>query len=101
MATEIEYEKTYLLKSLPEGIESASVRCIFVMSIFLILLIMRICGLRQKDDKYVITKKYPVNGSDSSVQHEHTIELDKDEFEALADSSNKDSVRRTVFYDSQ
>lgn len=96
MATEIEYEKTYLLKSLPAGIEQANY--VLISDIF----IPELAGhpqvrLRQKGDEYVITKKYPVNSGDSSKQFEHTIELDKDEFDALASCSDKGFVKRRYF----
>lgn len=96
MATEIEYEKTYLLKSLPAGIEQANsvlIRDVYVPKIARHSQLR----LRQKGDQYVITKKYPVIGSDSSQQFEHTIELNKDEFEALASCSDKGFVKRRYF----
>ncbi|MCX6728814.1 MAG: hypothetical protein NTV39_03530 [Candidatus Saccharibacteria bacterium] len=96
MATEIEYEKTYLLKSLPDGIEKAD--SVLIRDVYIPDTARHpILRLRQKDDSYVITKKCPVTGTDSSIQYEHTIELEKDEFEALAGCSKKDFVKRRYF----
>lgn len=96
MATEIEYEKTYLLKHLPEGIEAApfvTIRDTYIPD----TISHAHLRLRAKDDKYVITKKHPVAGADSSVQYEHTIELTKEEYDALVTCSTKDFVKRRYF----
>jgi len=45
--------------------------------------------LRQKGDRYEITKKVPVSEGDASVQRETTIPLSKEEFQAMAPSSTK------------
>lgn len=98
MATEIEYEKTYLLKSLPAEIEHAD--SVLIRDIYVPKTARHSqLRLRQTDDQYVITKKYPVVGTDSSQQFEHTIELNKDEFEALASCSDKGFVKRRYFMD--
>lgn len=96
MATEIEYEKTYLAKSLPEGLEDA--KSVLIHDVY----IPESAGhahlrLRRKDDTYVITKKHPVTEGDSSMQYEHTIELEKEEWEALAACSKKEFVKRRYF----
>lgn len=96
MATEIEFEKTYLAKYLP--VEIGSAKSVLIRDIY----IPQTAGhahlrLRQKDDTYVITKKQPVSGNDSSKQFEYTIKLEKDEFEALASCSNKDFIKRRYF----
>ncbi|HUC96458.1 MAG TPA: hypothetical protein VMR16_02205 [Candidatus Saccharimonadales bacterium] len=96
MATEIEYEKTFLLKSLPEGIEKAE--SVLIRDIYIPDTTRHPnLRLRHKNDSYVITKKYPVSGDDFSKQYEHTIKLEEDEFEALANSSTKDFVKRRYF----
>lgn len=96
MATEIEYEKTYLAKSLPKNLnESGSVviRDVYVPD----SASHANLRLRNKGNHYEITKKMPVKGTDSSVQYEHTIELTKEEFEAIAQCSKKDFVKRRYF----
>lgn len=96
MATEIEFEKTYLLKSLPSGIKQA--KSVLIRDIYIPNTVSHAhLRLRQKDDTFVITKKQPVSGSDSSKQYEYTIELNKEEFGALAKCSNKDFIKRRYF----
>jgi CYTH domain-containing protein len=98
MSTEIEYERTFLLKSLPDGLidaESILIRDILVPETAR----HPHLRLRHKGDSYVITSKYPVSGGDSSKQFEHTIELGKEEFEALASCSSKGFVKRRYFID--
>jgi hypothetical protein len=70
MSTEIEYEKTYLLRSLPEGIKNA--KYVLIRDVYIPDTDRHPhLRLRQKDDLYVITKKCPVTGADSSKQYEH------------------------------
>ncbi|MEI6053764.1 MAG: hypothetical protein WCQ49_00150 [Candidatus Saccharibacteria bacterium] len=96
MSKTIEFEKVYLAKSLPTGIKEA--RSSLIRDI-------RIpqnssnshLRLRQKDDTYVITKKYPIIDGDTSSQYEFTIELDKDEFNALASCSDSYFVKRRFY----
>ncbi len=93
MATEIEYEKTYLLKHLPDGIESAPY--VTIRDTYIPETVSHAClRLRAKDNSYVVTKKSPVTGSDSSTQYEHTIELTKEEYDALVTCSKKTAVKR-------
>jgi len=54
--------------------------------------------LRRKGDTYCMTKKIPVQGTDSSRQHEHTIELSQVEYEALAGCSDKILTKRRFVY---
>lgn len=96
MATEIEYERTFLLKELPDGIENAKsevIRDVYIPA----AAAHPILRLRQKGDKFVITKKYPAEGDDSSKQYEHTIELSKEEFETMAACPNKQFIK-TRYY---
>lgn len=93
MATEIEYEKTYLLRQLPEDIEKVpyvTIRDTYIPD----TADHAHLRLRAKDNSYVITKKNPVAGTDSSVQYEHTIELTKEEYDALVTCSKKTAVKR-------
>ena len=88
MSDELELELTFLAKELPPEIESTSPTRI--VDIY----IPDTPGhphlrLRQKGDKYEITKKTPVLDDDASRQIERTIPLTKDEFTALAGCSNK------------
>ncbi len=96
--TEIEREKTYLLKALPDGLtawRSTIIRDIYVPE----AADHAVLRLRQKGGKYEMTKKIPVSGTDSSRQHEHTILLSQEEFEALAKCSTKQIIKRRFFGD--
>lgn len=93
MAKEMEYELTYLAREIPKeilGVEGTLMRDIYVPD----TISHAHLRLRQKGDKYVITKKYPVNNGDSSEQVEETIVLKKDEYEALASCSKKVVAKR-------
>lgn len=93
MSTQVEYEKTYLLKQLPDGIENASY--VTIRDTYIPDTVSHAhLRLRAKDETYVITKKMPVAGADSSKQYEHTIELTKKEYDALVRCSEKDAVKR-------
>ncbi len=81
---ELEREKTYLLKELPAGLAE----CRFdVLSDAYIPVTARHPNMRirRKGDKYVITKKTPANGTDSSRMNEHTIVLTPEEAAAFAE----------------
>lgn len=96
MSVELEREKTYLVSKLPADLSlnnSALLRDIYIPE-----------GvgharlrLRQKGDSYEMTKKIPVIDGDSSRQTEHTIPLTREEFEALATSSQKSLQKRRYF----
>lgn len=96
MATEIEYEKTYLLKYIPEavkGADSSIIRDTYIPE----SVSHAHLRLRDKDNSYVLTKKQPVEGNNSSIQYEHTIQLDRDEYESLVKCSGKDFVKTRFF----
>ncbi|NQV88344.1 MAG: hypothetical protein HQ402_02215 [Parcubacteria group bacterium] len=85
---EIEFEKTYLAKKMPEGLENFPHKEIIDIYIpqeethpFL--------RIRKKGDVYEITKKEPINRTDSSEQSEHTIKLREEEFRALVSVKGK------------
>jgi len=76
---EIELEKTYLLKYLPADLANFPFK--EYIDIYLPTIAEHPClRIRQKGQEYEITKKYPVQGKDSSKQYEFTISLTKDEF---------------------
>src|SRR3990167_7742280 len=80
---EIEYEKTYLAKEIPEGLSN----CEFVEIADIYLpkgASHPTLRIRKFGDRYEITKKEPVKGDDSSEQLENTIPLTKEEFQDLA-----------------
>lgn len=93
MAKEIEYERTFLARHLPEelsGVEGVRMHDVMVPD----TVRHPHLRLRHKGEMYVITKKQPVDAADSSEMLEETIPLDKEEFNALAGCSRKDIVKR-------
>ncbi len=94
--TEIELEKTYLAKYLPEGLKdcpSKEIKDIYVPETEA----HPSLRIRKRGDKYEITKKVPVLGNDSSEQYEHTIILTNEEFSALEQVKGK-VVRKIRHY---
>ena len=85
---EIELEKTYLAKALPQGLASCPHKEIYDIYIPEAS-VHPTLRLRKKGDKYEMTKKYPVAGADASEHEEHTIRLSKEEFEDLARAPGK------------
>ncbi len=93
---EIELEKTYLAKYLPEGLKdspSKEIKDIYIPE----SIEHPVLRIRRRDDKYEITKKQPVNETDSSEQYEHTIALTKEEFSTLEQVKGK-VVRKIRYY---
>lgn len=97
LMTEIELEKTYLAKYLPEGLEkhpSKEIRDIYLPKKSR----HPTLRIRKNGDVYQITKKEPIVEKDSSEQFEHTIKLTKDEFDALEKLSGKKSRKIRYYY---
>jgi CYTH domain-containing protein len=92
---ELELERTFLAKELPKEIEGAD---------FVEIVDTYIpdgpghaeLRLRKKGDKYAITKKTPMT-DDGSEMMEHTIVLNKAEYEALYGCSKKRVVKKRYF----
>lgn len=92
MSQELELELTYLAKKIPAEIQN--VQPTRIMDLYIPdTAVHAHLRLRQKGDKYEITKKSPVKEGDSSEQIEQTIPLTKEEFEALATCSQKKVVK--------
>ncbi len=93
---EIELEKTYLVKKLPEGLEKCPHKEIF--DIYIPAEVRHpTLRVRRKGNSFEMTKKEPIKGRDSSEQAEHTIKLSEEEFKSLADLKGK-KVRK-IRYD--
>jgi len=92
-----EFELTYLLKEFPknffEEANGKEILDIYIPSIAE----RRILRIRKLGDRYEITKKQLVNGTDSSHQTENTISLTREEFEELAVAKGK-RVRKIRYY---
>lgn len=76
----IEIEKTFLVKTLPQNLslyKSFKIKQGYLSSTSPVL------RIRQKDDKYEITKKIPLKPDDFSAVEEINIPLTKDEFNKI------------------
>ncbi|MBU2101247.1 hypothetical protein KKH05_00790 [Patescibacteria group bacterium] len=81
---EIEFEKTYLAKEIPKGLEDC--KFVEIFDIYLPKLANQPhLRIRKFGDRYEITKKEPIEKGDSSEQLESTIPLTKEEFEDLTE----------------
>lgn len=76
----IEIEKTFLVKNIPTNLSSYKFLKIKQGYLSSIPPVLRI---RQKEDKYEITKKIPLKPGDWSSSEEINIPLTKDEFEKI------------------
>jgi len=92
MSQELELELTFLAKELPESIKT--VKPTRIVDIYVPDMPEHShLRLRQKGEKYEITKKMPVVEGDASEQIEQTIPLTKEEFIALSSCSKKRVVK--------
>lgn len=95
--TEVELELTYLAKSLPADL--AGYPSILITDIYYPHDVPEPnLRLRQKGDRYEITKKVMANGNDSSHMIEETIPLSAKEFAALTASGGKRVTKRRYAY---
>lgn len=88
MVDSIELERTFLIKHMPEGLKECS------YEEMLDIYIPKSSGhphirIRRAGNRYEITKKEPVAGSDSSKQLEQTIQLTKEEYDEFASLEGK------------
>jgi CYTH domain-containing protein len=86
---EIEYELTFLAKSLPKELSDIEPKRLVDIYIPESMEVHPQLRLRQKGNKYEITKKQPIAGNDSSAQLETTIVLEENEFQTLANKSKR------------
>lgn len=92
MSQELELELTFLAKELPDGIKT--VKPTRITDIYIPDTPEHShLRLRQKGDKYEITKKMPIAEGNASEQIEQTIPLTKDEFIAMSSCSKKRVVK--------
>ncbi|AHB41814.1 hypothetical protein P148_SR1C00001G1035 [candidate division SR1 bacterium RAAC1_SR1_1] len=84
----IEFEKTFLLKTIPFDLQKYPHKELVDHYIPIESEHPKL-RLRKRGNLYEITKKTLVQEGDSSVQREQTIELSKVEYEALAELPNK------------
>jgi adenylate cyclase len=97
MSHDIEHERTFLARSLPSGLHECEK--MEIVDVFLPTASFHpVLRLRKRGEKYRITKKYPVEEGDSSVMHEFTIPLDKEEYEELFQSVKGKRFRKIRHY---
>ena len=95
-----ELELTYLAREIPEGLADCPSKLI-VDVYYPPERDHSSLRIRQRGDHYEITKKVMANGTDSSHQLEHTIELDEEEFKGLAAAPGKRVAKRRYLYEYQ
>src|SRR4030042_6812969 len=94
---EIELEKTFLLKRLPENLkdcESGEISDAYLPEES----VHPVLRLRKKGNVFELTKKYPKNENDASEQEEHTIVLSKEEFGVLSKLDGKKFRKLRYYY---
>jgi adenylate cyclase len=93
----IELERTFLVKTMPEGIEKCKKK--EIIDIYYPKDSRHpILRLRKDGDRYELTKKSPVKEGDASRQKEQTIILTKEEFESLSKLPGKKVRKIRYFY---
>ena len=96
MTKEIEIERTFLAKYLPKDIYKC--KHIEIYDKYIPANQAHpILRLRKKGNIYELTKKQPITDGDASIQAEHTIQLTKDEYDALLSVSGKE-LRKIRYY---
>lgn len=94
---EIELERTFLAKYIPEGLE----KCEFkeILDIYIPLeAIHPNLRIRKRGDIYEITKKELIHGDDSSELSEKTIPLNEEEFKSFSQLAGKRLHKNRYFY---
>ncbi|MDP3093596.1 MAG: hypothetical protein Q8N16_02420 [bacterium] len=80
---EIELERTFLAKRLPEGFEKSN--STEIIDIYIPASAEHpVLRIRKRGDSFEMTKKMPLAGTDSSEQHEQTIFLSETEYQELS-----------------
>ncbi len=86
---EIELERTFLVKKLPEDLKEKS-NIAEIIDIYIPKSIEHpILRIRKRGNVFEITKKAPLVGNDSSEQSEQTIPLTEEEFKSLSEINGK------------
>ncbi len=93
---EIELERTFLLKKIPEGLKDC--KSIEIFDIYIPQSVPHpILRIRKRGDVFEMTKKSPIE-NDSSEQEEHTISLSEKEFSELSNLDGKRLRKIRYFY---
>lgn len=97
MSQDLEIERTFLAKYLPEDIKNFPSHEIIDYYIPQGAVHAKL-RIRKSDDKYTITKKVQLKDDDASVQMEHNIELSEDEFLAFKTTPSDKSHKIRYYY---
>jgi CYTH domain-containing protein len=93
---EIELERTFLLKYKPERLDMC--KSVEISDVYFPQSAEHpVIRLRKKGDKLELTKKFPIDGKDSSEMEEHTIILSPEEFEVFLKMPGK-KLRKIRYY---
>jgi len=85
---EIELERTFLLKYKPENFDKC--KSVEIFDVYFPQSSEHpVLRLRKKGDSLELTKKFPLDGKDSSEQAEHTIILSEEEFKEFSKLEGK------------
>ncbi len=93
-----EFERTYLAKRLPPDFSSNTESKEVLDTYLPASSDHAILRIRKLGDRYEITKKEPVSGTDSSHQTENTIPLTKEEFADLATLAGKRVIKIRYYH---
>jgi CYTH domain-containing protein len=94
----LELEKTYLAKSIPEGVLEGKNKELIDIYIPFTAEHPKL-RLRKKGNTYELTKKTLVDPNDASTQIEQNVELSEDEFNGLAAAGGKTVHKIRYYYD--
>lgn len=95
--TKIEFELTFLAKTLPKGIKKWSSSSLIDVYVPSDLKVHPYIRLRKKDNLYEITKKILIDSSDKSSHSETTIPLSKSEYLSLSNNSAR-RIEKTRYF---
>lgn len=95
---EIELERTFLLKYKPDGLDNS--KFVELTDIYFPKEEHHpVLRLRNRGgEKFELTKKFPINGDNSSEQEEHTIILSEAEFKVLSKLDGKRVCKTRYYY---
>jgi CYTH domain-containing protein len=94
---QIEYEKTYLLKFIPDNLIKSPHKEIIDIYIPKNAAHPKL-RIRKNGNNYEICKKYPVIAGDASQQHEFTIPISEDEFKELNSNLTGKRAKKYRYY---
>lgn len=93
----IELERTFLAKTIPQGLKGCKHK--EIIDVYVPAKAEHpVLRIRKNCKKFEMTKKTPVKGNDASEQLEQTIILSREEFEALSTLEGKRAAKDRYYY---